>query len=128
MSQAKVDKRKYEKKHRKELEKKRKINTAMKWIGAALVVGVIIGVPLGISIYNKIPKFVGDSVLEAYVSNYIDENYSEDLAGVPTNADLELLESATTEAEDGITDAIEDVVEEGVSDMEESATEESTEE
>ena len=39
MSQAKVDKRKYEKVHRKEIEKKRKIKTAVICIVVALAVG-----------------------------------------------------------------------------------------
>ena len=41
MSQEKVDRRKYEKKNRKKLEKQRKIKTALKCIIAALVVGAI---------------------------------------------------------------------------------------
>ena len=79
MSQEKVDRRKYEKKNRKKLEKQRKIRVTLKCIMAALVVGAIFGIPLGIKIYRAQPKFVGDSVLSAYVSNYIDENHAEDI-------------------------------------------------
>lgn len=79
MSQAKVDKRKYEKIHRKEIERKRKINTAIKSIVAAVVIGIVIGVPAGLNIYNSIPKFVGDATLQAFVTNYFDDNYASDL-------------------------------------------------
>lgn len=79
MSQAKVDKRKYEKIHRKEIERKRKVSTAIKCIVAAVVIGVVIGVPAGLSIYNSIPKFVGDASLQAFVTNYFDDNYATDL-------------------------------------------------
>lgn len=120
MSQEKVDKRKYEKQHRKEIEKKRKITTAIRWIGTALVVGAIVGVPLGVTIYNKIPKFVGDSVLEAYVGNYIDEHYSEDLAGIPTDEELEAMNADATESAEGqLQDAIEEAVEENMEDTSE---------
>lgn len=53
MSQEKVDKRKYEKQHRKQIEKKRKIKTALIVIGCALVIGAIIGFPIGYFYYNK---------------------------------------------------------------------------
>lgn len=89
MSQAKVDKRKYEKVHRKEIEKKRKITLAVKCIVVALIVGAVVGVPVGLSIYKSIPKFVGDSSLGAFVATYIDDNYS---------TELESFDSTTTEA------------------------------
>lgn len=79
MSQAKVDKRKYEKVHRKEIERKRKISTAIKCVVAAVVIGIVIGVPAGLSIYNSIPRFVGDASLQAFVTNYFDDNYASDL-------------------------------------------------
>lgn len=79
MSQAKVDQRKYEKKHRKELERKRKISTAVKCIVVALILGVVIGIPAGLSIYNSIPKYVGDSSLEAFITTYFNDNYASDM-------------------------------------------------
>lgn len=100
MSQEKVDRRKYEKKNRKKLEKQRKVKTALKCIAAAIVVGAIFGVPLGIRIYKEQPKFVGDSVLSAYISNYIDENHAAD---VPSFSDKE------DAVKDAATKAIEEV-------------------
>ena len=79
MSQAKVDKRKYEKKNRKQLEKKRKARFAAKCIVAALIIGAIVGVPVGVNIYRSIPKFIGDSTLSAFVGEYIDDNHSSEV-------------------------------------------------
>lgn len=79
MSQAKVDQRKYQKKHRKEIERKKKISTAIKCIVAALILGVFIGIPAGLSIYKSIPRYVGDSSLESFVKTYFTDTYSEDL-------------------------------------------------
>lgn len=107
MSQAKVDKRKYEKKHRKEIEKKRKIRIAVKSVVAALILGVIIGVPVGIRIYRQIPKFVGDSTLEAFISTYIDDNYAAEVAGLNAVAN----ETENTESTDPV-DAVSDAIEE----------------
>ena len=53
MSQEKVEKRKYEKLHRKEIEKKRKIKKALGVLAAILVLGIIVGFPLGLQYYNN---------------------------------------------------------------------------
>lgn len=107
MSQAKVDKRKYEKIHRKEIEKKRKIRTTIKCVTAALIIGAIIGVPLGIKIYKEQPKFVGDSTLEAFIGNYIDENHASDIAVL--NQTTESTEDTESQDPvDAVSDAIED--------------------
>ncbi len=105
MSQAKVDKRKYEKKHRKEIERKRKVRLAVKCIVAALIVGAVVGVPAGISIYKSIPKFVGDSTLQAFVSNYIDDNYSSDLAVFDTEDTTEISDTTESEIEQAVEEA-----------------------
>ncbi len=103
MSQEKVDKRKYEKKNRKALEKKRKRRTMIKWITVAVIIGIIIGVPSAVSIYHSIPKFVGDSVFSAYISNYIDEKYADDVAllnsASDTDEDSENAEEDATETD-----------------------------
>ncbi|MBQ9984405.1 MAG: hypothetical protein IJP29_07425 [Lachnospiraceae bacterium] len=115
MSQAKIDKRKYEKIHRKEIEKKRKMKFAVKCIATALVVGAIFGIPAGISIYRNMPKFVGDATLESYVGTYIQDNYAEEISSLYSGDKEDATEStteATTEIEDVIEDAIEDAVEE----------------
>lgn len=106
MSQEKVDKRKYEKQHRKEIERKRKVRLTVKCIIVALIIGVAVGVPTGIKIYKNQPKFVGDSTVEAYIGNYIDENYASEISGLGTT-------EATTESEtteDEVTKAVEDAV------------------
>lgn len=113
MSQAKVDKRKYEKIHRKEIEKKRKMNFAVKCIGTALVIGVVFGVPAGISIYRNMPQFVGDATLESYVGNYIQDNYAEEISSL-YSADTEGATESTTEASTEIEDVIEDAIEDAV--------------
>ena len=106
MSQEKVDKRKYEKQHRKEIERKRKVRLAVKCIIVALIIGAAVGVPTGIKIYKNQPKFVGDSTVEAYIGNYIDENYASEISGLG-------ITEATTESEtteDEVTKAVEDAV------------------
>ncbi|HCJ07985.1 MAG TPA: hypothetical protein DHV96_06385 [Lachnospiraceae bacterium] len=106
MSQEKVDKRKYEKQHRKEIERKRKIRLTVKCIIVALIIGAAVGVPTGIKIYKNQPKFVGDSTVEAYIGNYIDENYASEISGLG-------ITEATTESEtteDEVTKAVEDAV------------------
>lgn len=104
MSQAKVDKRKYEKKNRKKLEKQRKIKLAVKCIATALIIGAVIGVPTGIKIYKSQPKFVGDASLEAFVGNYIDENYASDISGLGTSEET----SEEGDTEDEVTKAVEE--------------------
>ncbi|MDO5156730.1 MAG: hypothetical protein Q4D51_12275 [Eubacteriales bacterium] len=89
MSQAKVEQHKYEKKNRKRLEKQRKTKLALKCIVAALIIGAIIGVPLGINYYRSIPNFVGDSTLSAFVSNYIKEAHSADIPEFSNQEDSE---------------------------------------
>ena len=95
------------KKHRKEIEKKRKIRTTIKCVTAALIIGAIIGVPLGIKIYKEQPKFVGDSTLEAFIGNYIDENHASDIAVL--NQTTESTEDTESQDPvDAVSDAIED--------------------
>lgn len=89
MSQAKVDKRKYEKKNRKEIEKQRKAKFAMKCIIAALVIGAVVGVPLGIQIYRNMPKYVGDSTVSSLVNQYIDDKHSAELSVFDNKATTE---------------------------------------
>lgn len=105
MSQEKVDRRKYEKHNRKKLEKQRKLKFTIKCIAAALVIGAIIGVPMGINYYRSIPKFVGDSTLKAFVGNYIDDSHASD---VPAFTTTEEAEEETTE--DEVTKALEEAL------------------
>ena len=120
MSQEKVDKRKYEKQHRKEIERKRKVRLAVKCIVAALIVGAAVGIPTGIKIYKNQPKFVGDSTVEAFIGNYIDENYASEISGLGSTEDT--TESDTTE--DAVTKAVEDAVGSDVQSVDESNVDE----
>ena len=97
MSQEKVDRRKYEKHNRKKLERQRKIKFAVKCIVAAIVIGAMIGVPLGIDYYKSIPKFVGDSTLENFVGEYMKEAHAADIPDFSA-AEYENTEETTEEA------------------------------
>lgn len=107
MSQEKVEKRKYEKKNRKKIERQKKIKGMVKCLTTALVIGALVGIPLGIKIYKSQPTFVGDSVLSAYVGNYIDEHYAAEVSGLGTE-NAEDTEEATSE--DEVTKAVEEAV------------------
>lgn len=111
MSQAKVEKRKYEKHHRKEIERKKRIKTATTCISIAVVIGLMIGIPLGIGYYRSIPKFVGDNTLKAFVANYIDENHAEDIAVLGTASTEETSAEDEAEASDSVEDMVKDAVE-----------------
>ncbi len=68
MSQSKVEKRKYEKKHRAEILKKERRKKILGWAIFGVIVGCILAATLGVKIYNAIPKFVEAEKLSAYVS------------------------------------------------------------
>lgn len=104
MSQAKVDKRKYEKKNRKEIERQRKVKLTIKCVTTALVVGAVVGIPFGFKIYKNMPKYVGDATVSSFINNYIDEHHAEELTVFQSMN--EKAEEATTE--DDVTKAIED--------------------
>ena len=128
MSQEKVDKRKYEKKNRKKLEKQRKIRMTVKCVAAALIIGAIVGVPLGIKIYKEQPKMVGDSVLEAFIGTYIDENYATEISMLDNKTEESTSEDEVTKAlEDASGNNLEKVDADDVEDMLESGSEENTE-
>ncbi len=71
MSQEKVDKRKYEKYHRKEIQKKQRRKAMLGSIVFVLILGTAIGIPLGYKIYDSIPKKISSLVFNAWVSNYV---------------------------------------------------------
>ncbi len=73
MSQKKVDQRKYEKYHRKEIQKKERMKTLAGVIIATAIIGIIIGFPLGRFIYNQIPKYVSPNTLDSWVSAYVSD-------------------------------------------------------
>ena len=63
MSQSKVDKKKYEKKHRKEILRKQKIKKVIAITVTIVVIAAIVGSVAGVKIYKAIPKYVDASSL-----------------------------------------------------------------
>lgn len=103
MSQSKVDKKKYEKKHRKEILRKQKIK---KIIAITVTIVVIVA---GVKIYKAIPKYVDASGLSEYVDKtWKDSGY--DTLFSATASDAEDTADTTENAEDTAeaTDAEED--------------------
>ena len=78
MSQEKVDKRKYEKYHRKEIQRKQKIKATIGAVIFVLILGTAIGIPLGYKIYDSIPKKISSLTFNAWVSSYV-----KDIEGYP---------------------------------------------
>ena len=80
MSQAKVDKYKKDKKNRKKIIRKQKIKTALAIFAAAIVLGALMGVPLGKTLYNRNKKAEEEKKAEAevYDKSYIDiDSYND---------------------------------------------------
>ena len=73
MSQSKVDQRKYEKKHRKEILRKQKVKKVLAVTITIVVIAGIVGSIAGVKIYKAIPKYVEASSL----NSYIDKAYSD---------------------------------------------------
>lgn len=110
MSQSKVDKKKYEKKHRKEILRKQKIKKIIAITVTIVVIAAIVGSVAGVKIYNKaIPKYVDASSLSEYVDKtWKDSGY--DTLFSATASDAEDTADTTEAAEDTAeaTDAAED--------------------
>ena len=99
MSQSKVDQKKYEKKHRKEILRKQKIKKITAITVTIVVIAAIIGSVAGVKIYKAIPKYVDASSL----SEYVDETWKDN--GYDT-----LFSATASDAED-TTEATEDTTE-----------------
>ena len=116
MSQAKVDKRKLEKKNRAKILRRKKIKQALAIFIAAIAIGALIGVPLGRKIYKEnkkredakaaeAAKYVSSDDLNSWLDEYWVDNYSDIYSGISfaTNNDAE---AANTESDaDADTDA-----------------------
>ena len=74
-------------------------------ITAALIVGAIVGIPLGIKIYKSIPVFVGDSVISSYVGTYIDEHYASEISGLGATTEAASSEETTSANTETATEA-----------------------
>lgn len=104
MSQSKVDKKKYEKKHRKEILRKQKIKKII-----AITVTIVVIAAIVVKIYKAIPKYVDASGLSEYVDKtWKDSGY--DTLFSATASDAEDTADTTENAEDTAeaTDAEED--------------------
>lgn len=109
MSQSKVDKKKYEKKHRKEILRKQKIKNIIAITVTIVVIAAIVGSVAGVKIYKAIPKYVDASGLSEYVDKtWKDSSY--DTLFSATASDAEDTADTTENAEDTAeaTDAEED--------------------
>lgn len=108
MSQEKVDKRKYEKYHRKEIQRKQKIKNTVFAVIAVLILGTAIGIPLGYKIYDSMPKTISSLVLDAWVSNYVKglDGYPFVVAEEDSTAE-DTTSSDNTTAEDATADTTE---------------------
>lgn len=104
MSQSKVDKKKYEKKHRQEILKKQKCRKLAAKIAAIVVVVGIVGSVAGVKIYKAIPKYVEASELSNFVKETWEDNgYDTLFTATATDAsedtDSEDTENTDDEAE-----------------------------
>lgn len=88
MSQSKVDQRKYEKKHRKEILRKQKIKKVAAVTATIVVIAAIVGSIAGVKIYKAIPKYVEASGLNSYIDKaYSESGYDSLFPATSTDAD-----------------------------------------
>ncbi len=95
MSQEKVDKRKYEKEHREEIEIKRKLKHRLSIAGIILVILILIGFPIGYHLYG-IKAAEKKAANEAAISDFTD--YLSTMEATGTEAATEAEDASTTEA------------------------------
>ena len=102
MSQSKVDQRKYEKKHRKEILRKQKVKKVLAVTITIVVIAGIVGSIAGVKIYKAIPKYVEASSLNSYIDKaYSDLGYDSLLPATGTDAE----KAADSTSEDDTTEA-----------------------
>lgn len=93
MSQSKVDKRRYEKKHRKEIMRKQKIKKVLAITATVAVILAIVGSIAGVSIYKAIPKYVeADGLNEFIDETWKDSGYEDLLPATSSDASTEASE------------------------------------
>ena len=109
MSQSKVDQRKYEKKHRKEILRKQKVKKVLAVTITIVVIAGIVGSIAGVKIYKAIPKYVEASSLNSYIDKaYSDLGYDSLLPATGTDAEKDTADSeeaADSTSEDDTTEA-----------------------
>ncbi len=107
MSQEKVDKKKYEKKHRKEIEKKNKLKKNISIAAIIIVLLAIVATPFGYTIYNNNKKDKENQAMQQELSDWLatytatEDESSEGDSDTEEATDTESAseESDTTEAE-----------------------------
>ena len=107
MSQEKVDKKKYEKQHRKEIERKNKIAKITSVVGVSVLIIALIAAPIAISVINKNKAANAnktDPMLEEFM-NSLSTYEATTEAGSDSTDDTE---EATTEASDNDSEASEE--------------------
>lgn len=97
MSQEKVDKRKYEKEHREQIERKRKLKHRLSIAGTIVVMLIIIGFPIGYHFYS-IKAAEKKAANEAAISDFTE--YLSTMETTGTEAATEAEDDSTTEAKD----------------------------
>ncbi len=121
MSQSKVDQRKYEKKHRKEILRKQKVKKVLAVTITIVVIAGIVGSIAGVKIYKAIPKYVEASSLNSYIDKaYSDLGYDSLLPATGTDAS----EKDTTDSEEAADSTSEEDTTEAASSEETASTEE----
>lgn len=120
MSQSKVDQRKYEKKHRKEILRKQKVKKVLAVTITIVVIAGIVGSIAGVKIYKAIPKYVEASSLNSYIDKaYSDLGYDSLLPATGTDAS----EEDTTDSEEAADSTSEEDTTEAASSEETASTE-----
>lgn len=121
MSQSKVDQRKYEKKHRKEILRKQKVKKVLAVTITIVVIAGIVGSIAGVKIDKAIPKYVEASSLNSYIDKaYSDLGYDSLLPATGTDASGE----DTTDSEEAADSTSEEDTTEAASSEETASTEE----
>ena len=108
MSQSKVDQRKYEKKHRKEIMRKQKIKKVAAITATIVVIAAIVGSVVGVKIYKAIPKYVSASGPNGVIDDTWEKNYGSLYTATASDAEEETdtaVDTDTEEASDTASDS-----------------------
>lgn len=88
MSQSKVERRKYEKKHREQIKKKEKAKKALAITAVVIVICGILGATVGVRLYKTMPKYVkADKLSNVVEQAWYDSGYEGVLPATATDAE-----------------------------------------
>ena len=124
MSQSKVDQRKYEKKHRKEIMRKQKIKKVVAITATIVVIAAIVGSVVGVKIYKAIPKYVSASGL----NSVIDDTWNKDYGALYTATASDVEKSDSDGAAETDTEEVSDTASDSETETEADAQSETSEE